>query len=181
MASLPEMQQRTITISSMGKTFGVTGWKVGWACASKALISAIGLVHQYNSFSVNTPTQRIAALALARLEQYLPEFRKLYQDKRDYFCRELAMLGWKPIFPQGTYFVFCPIHHLTKNSDIEFCLELIQQFHVATIPPSRFYLKSQEGKNYLRFCFAKKDQTLKMAIEQLKKVPGPRLPSFSKF
>lgn len=174
MASLPQMQERTITISSIGKTFGVTGWKIGWACAHPDIIAAIGSVHQYNTFSVNTPCQRAAALALARLDVYLPEFRKLYGDKRDLFCQELKTLGWRPIIPQGTYFVLCPIDHLTQKKDIDFCIELIEDYKIASIPPSGFYLKSNAGEKYLRFCFAKKDETLLAAIEKIKNYPIER-------
>lgn len=157
------MRERTIVTSSMGKTFGNTGWKIGWTMAPPALTNAIRMVHQFNTFSVNHPTQVAACELIKRLPEYLPEFRATYQRKRDYFYQGLVSLGYEPFKPEGTYFVMCPI----AGNDVGYCQELIETKGVAAIPPSAFYLKSKDGEGYLRFCFAKKDSTLEMALERL--------------
>jgi aspartate/methionine/tyrosine aminotransferase len=168
MATFPGMKDRTITISSTGKTFGVTGWKIGWAMAPPAITHAIRMVHQFNTFCVNHPLQIAIAESLQELDEYLVQFRRSYADKRDLFLKGLIELDYKPIKPSGTYFIMCPIENKTGKSDVDYCMELIKNKGVATIPPSSFYMKSSEGEKYLRFCFAKKDETLKAALEKLK-------------
>jgi N-succinyldiaminopimelate aminotransferase len=168
-ATLPQMQDRTITISSSGKTFGLTGWKIGWTCAPKTVSNAIRMVHQFTTFCVATPLQVAMAKALTEISHYLPSFQKEYLAKRDYFVQSLQSMGLKPYIPQGTYFVLLPIEELTKKDDINFCMELIENDKVAAIPPSAFYMSSNEGKRIIRFCFAKKQETLDAAIGNLKK------------
>lgn len=167
-ATLPEMYDRTITVSSAGKTFGLTGWKIGWICANEKISRACRLVHQYVTFSVSTPMQEAVAQGLTRLTEYLPEFVSTYQQKRDYFMAQLAELGFNFQSPKGTYFMMVPIHTKTQLKDVEFAFELIKERKVATVPPSAFYLKSTEGEGYLRFCFAKKQETLLLAAQNLK-------------
>ncbi|MBT7610836.1 MAG: aminotransferase class I/II-fold pyridoxal phosphate-dependent enzyme [Bacteriovoracaceae bacterium] len=168
MATFPKMKERTITISSTGKTFGVTGWKIGWTMASPEITYAIRMVHQFNTFCVNHPLQIAIAKSLQELDEYLILFKKSYTKKRDLFFSGLEELGYLPIKPQGTYFIMCPIANKTKLKDVDYCMELIKKKGVATIPPSSFYMLSNDGENYLRFCFAKKDETLKTALLKLK-------------
>lgn len=163
-STLPGMAQRTITISSAGKTFGLTGWKIGWVTASQELSHAIRMVHQFNTFSVCTPLQFAVAEALDKLDSYIPQFKKQYSELKNLFIDGLKDAGYSPISPAGTYFTLVP----TKEGldDISYCKELIEKIGVASIPLSPFYLKSEEGKNYIRFCFAKKEETLKAALER---------------
>lgn len=167
-ASLEGMQERTITISSAGKTFGLTGWKIGWCCAPDAITDRIRKAHQYITFSIATPFQLAMAEGLDALEDYLPEFRSLYQGKRDFFCEGLKSLGFEFNKPKGTYFIMLPIEGKTELDDVKFCEQLIVERKVAMIPPSAFYLKSSEGASFLRVCFAKKEATLKAALQNLK-------------
>ncbi|MFP5385311.1 MAG: pyridoxal phosphate-dependent aminotransferase [Bacteriovoracia bacterium] len=167
-ATLEGMFERTITISSAGKTFGVTGWKIGWICANEKVSKACRLVHQYVTFSVSTPIQEAVAEGLTKLPEYLPGFVELYKGKRDYFYSELKNLGFDFPIPKGTYFMMVPISHKTDLKDVDFALKLIKENQVATVPPSAFYLKSAEGEKFLRFCFAKKEETLKQAARNLK-------------
>ncbi len=169
-ATLNDMYERTITVSSAGKTFGVTGWKTGWICANKKVTNACRLIHQYVTFSVATPTQEALAEGLKRLDTYLPDFVSLYKGKRDFFYQGLKSLGFDFAIPRGTYFMMVPIGSKTKLKDVDFALELIKTYQVATVPPSAFYLKSTEGEKFLRFCFAKKEETLKGALENLKRL-----------
>lgn len=168
LASYPGMKERTITISSTGKTFGLTGWKIGWACASPEVSHAIRMVHQFNTFSVGHPLQLAMAKALEKIESYIPEFQKLYSDKRDLFLKGLRDAGYSPTSPEGTYFSICKIEEEGMN-DVDYCTKLIREKKVATIPPSAFYLNSNDGEKYVRFCFAKKDETLRAAISNLSK------------
>ncbi|OFZ17332.1 MAG: hypothetical protein A2X86_02440 [Bdellovibrionales bacterium GWA2_49_15] len=167
-ATISKALERTITISSAGKTFGVTGWKIGWTLARGQISHHIRMVHQFNTFSVCTPMQWGVNQALQRLDEYLPTFRSLYQEKRDFFCKGLTLANYSPIIPQGTYFTVAPIGHLTGLHDVGHCMELIERKKVAAIPPSVFYLKSREGQEYIRFCFAKKNETLEKALQNLK-------------
>ena len=167
-ATLEGMKERTITISSAGKTLGLTGWKIGWTCAPPEITDRIRKVHQYIAFSVATPLQLAVAQALDGLENYLPGFKETYQKKRDFFCDGLEEMGYKFARPAGTYFIMLPISQKTNLDDVAFCEKLIMEKKVATIPPSAFYLKSDEGKGFLRICFAKKEATLKAAMANLK-------------
>lgn len=167
-ATLEGMYERTITISSAGKTFGLTGWKIGWICANEKVSRACRLVHQYITFSVSTPMQEAVAEGLTKLGGYLPGFVSLYKGKRDLFYNEMKNLGFEFAIPKGTYFMMVPITKKTTLNDVDFALELIKNRKVATVPPSAFYMKSAEGETYLRFCFAKKEETLRQAIQNLK-------------
>lgn len=167
-ATIEDMFDRTITISSAGKTFGLTGWKIGWICANEQISYACRLIHQYITFSVSTPIQEAVADGLRQLKDYLPGFVELYKTKRDFFHHELANLGFDFKKPVGTYFMMVPIYKKTNLKDVDFALKLIKENKVATVPPSSFYLKSNEGEKYLRFCFAKKEETLVAAAKNLK-------------
>jgi aspartate/methionine/tyrosine aminotransferase len=167
-ATLDGMFERTITVSSAGKTFGLTGWKIGWICANQKVTNACRLVHQYVTFSVSTPMQEAVAEGLKQLPVYLPGFVSLYKQKRDWFYREMKELGFDFPIPKGTYFMMVPISKHTNLSDVDYAMKLITEKKVATVPPSAFYLKSAEGERYLRFCFAKKEETLEAAITNLK-------------
>jgi aspartate/methionine/tyrosine aminotransferase len=167
-ATLEGMKDRTITVSSAGKTFGLTGWKIGWICANQKVTHACRLVHQYVTFSVSTPIQEAVAEGLKQLPDYLPGFVSLYKQKRDWFYQEMKQLGFEFSIPSGTYFMMVPLSKHTNLKDVDFALKLITERKVATVPPSAFYLKSNEGENFLRFCFAKKEETLVSAIQNLK-------------
>ena len=169
-ATIDGMLERTITVSSAGKTFGLTGWKIGWICANQKVTNACRLVHQYVTFSVSTPMQEAVAEGLKQLPDYLSGFVSLYKEKRDWFYKEMKQLGFEFAIPKGTYFMMVPIYKHTDLKDIDYALKLIKENQVATVPPSAFYLKSTEGEKYLRFCFAKKEETLISAIANLKRL-----------
>lgn len=169
-ASFPGMKERTITISSTGKTFGLTGWKIGWAIATTELTQAIRKVKQFTTFCAPHPFQLAAAEGLRNLDSYLPNFQSQYENLKNLLVNGLNDLGFKVINPDGTYFCIVDLEGSTKKTDIEFCKELIVKYKVATIPPSAFYLKSDEGTRLLRFCFAKTEQTLQNALTNLSNV-----------
>jgi N-succinyldiaminopimelate aminotransferase len=166
-ATVSNLKERTVTISSTGKTFGVTGWKIGWACGPAHLIKAIHNVHQFTTFCVSHPFQAAMAEALLEMDDYLIEFKSSYKLKRKLLVSGLKEIGFNMIDPQGTYFALAIIPD--ELDDISFCKKLISEYKVATIPTSAFYLKSDEGKKLVRFCFAKKEATLMAALNNLKK------------
>jgi aspartate/methionine/tyrosine aminotransferase len=125
LATFNGMKERTLTISSAGKTFGFTGWKIGWVCAPENISDGIRKLHQYITFSVSTPMQEGVADALKELDSYIPEFRKEYQNKRDIFYKGITELGFELPKTQGTYFMMCPIHQKTNKTDVEYAKELI--------------------------------------------------------
>ncbi len=164
-ATFEALRERTITISSTGKTFGLTGWKVGWAAGPAELIKLIHNVHQFTSFCVAHPLQAAMAEALTKMDQYLVEFKADYEQKRNFLINGLKACGFKVIEPQGTYFVMVQLKD--GENDIDYCKKLIIEKKVATIPTSTFYLKSRDGDKMIRFCFAKTQQTLEAAIKNL--------------
>lgn len=170
LALFPGMFERTFTISSAGKTFGLTGWKTGWICAPQTLSDAVRLVHQYVTFSVATPLQEAVADGLKQLDTYLPVFQKTYKEKRDFFYQGLRNLGFEFAIPRGTYFMMVPIRNKTDLNDVDFAMKLVKEHKLAVVPPSAFYLKSKQGADYLRFCFAKKEETLKAALTNLERL-----------
>ena len=167
MATLPGMRERTITISSTGKTFGMTGWKIGFAIAEAVLTEAIRTVHQFATFAVNTPGQHAMACALSNLDAYLPEFRTLYQGKRDLLAEGLRESTLRIHSPEGTYFMMVSMPQESGMDDVACATRLVEQRGIAVIPPSVFYRNSEEGKTMLRLCFAKSDQTLREGIARL--------------
>lgn len=164
-AAFKDLFERTITISSTGKTFGLTGWKIGWACGPKEIIKAIHNVHQFTTFAVAHPLQVAMAEALNKMDDYLVEFKKSYISKRDFLVSGLKAAGFNVLNPRGTYFAMAILED--GQNDVEFCQKLILEKKVAVIPTSAFYIKSNEGTKMIRFCFAKRDETLQAALKQL--------------
>lgn len=159
-------RKRSIMISSTGKTFSMTGWKIGWAVANPSLTEGIRKVHQWTTFTINTPGQHAMAYAFTQLDKYLPLFKQEYQERRDFAFSELQKTLFKPHKPFGSYFLMVDIPDSEKN-DIEIAKELTINYKIATIPASPFYAKSNEGTKMLRICFAKTIETLKKGITNL--------------
>lgn len=161
------MRERTITISSTGKTFGLTGWKIGYTIAQEKITKAIQSIHQWTNFAVNTPGQHAMAFAFQHLNEYLPEFRNTYLKKRNLMLDELSKTKFKAFCPKGSYFMFAEIPN--NVNDIDCAMDLVENYKVATIPPSVFYVNSNEGKSLLRLCFAKQDDTIIEGIRNMGK------------
>jgi N-succinyldiaminopimelate aminotransferase len=170
MATLPGMRERTLTISSFGKTFSLTGWKIGWAAGPASLMAAVRSAHQFITFSTATPLQYAAAFALATGPEYYELLRTSYRAKRDYLVGELGRIGFGVRSPAATYYVCADFRPLGFIDDAEFCRFLIDEIGVAAIPPSVFYAKSGEGKSYARFAFCKRDDTLETAVARLRQL-----------
>ncbi|MFP4368170.1 MAG: pyridoxal phosphate-dependent aminotransferase [Candidatus Kapaibacterium sp.] len=168
-ASLPGMKERTVTISSSGKTFGMTGWKVGFAFAPENLTASIRAVHQWTNFAVNTPAQHAMAEAFSRIKDYLPGFRELYTKKRDLIYSLLRETKFTPHLPSGSYFIMAEVPG-EFSDDVDCSTRLVKEYGVAVIPPSAFYAESAEGKSMIRLCFAKDDETIKKGAEILGRI-----------
>lgn len=167
-----DMSDRVLTISSTGKTFGLTGWKVGWVIGDEKLIKQIHNVHQFTCFSVATPLQKAMDEALKKIDDYIPVFQAEYLSKKQQMIQGLTKAGFDLYLPKGTYFVIAKLDKNLQQNDIQFCSQLIIEKKVATIPVSAFYLKRDEfgaceGDQLIRFCFAKKEATIKSAIQNL--------------
>jgi methionine aminotransferase len=171
-SSYPGLAERAFVVSSFGKTFHVTGWKVGTVAAPSALTTEFRKVHQFNVFTVNTPIQHALARYLADPGPYL-ELPNFYQRKRDLFRDGLTQTKFRLLPGEGTYFQCVDISELSvpeKNlGESEFCKWLAKEIGVAAIPMSAFYGDGFD-QNVIRFCFAKQDKTLNTAIERLAKL-----------
>jgi len=172
MASLPGMRERTIAISSFGKTFSLTGWKIGWAAAPPELTAAVRAAHQFITFATATPLQHGAAAALADAgPDYYDGLLADYRARRDYLVRELSRIGFAVRPPAGAYFAAADFRAFDdRGDDRAFARRLIEEVGVATIPPSVFYSEPNRPRPWVRFAFCKKMETLEKAIERLSKL-----------
>ncbi len=167
-AKYPELASRSIICSSFGKTFHVTGWKVGYCVAPKALMSEFRKVHQFNVFSANHPTQEALANYLKNPAHYL-NLAQFYQGKRDYFLDAIRSSRFKMIPSSGTYFQVLDYSNISNESDTEFVERLIKEYKLASIPMSAFSLNGYTTRQ-LRFCFAKTNEVLDQAAEILNRI-----------
>ncbi|MBL1218795.1 MAG: aminotransferase class I/II-fold pyridoxal phosphate-dependent enzyme [Planctomycetes bacterium] len=167
MATLPGMADRTITLSSLGKSFSLTGWKIGWVIASPDVIQGVRAAHQFLTFAVATPLQHGAVAALTAPETYYEEFVSQYRGKRDFLCEALEAIGFSVARPAGTYFILADHTPFGFDDDVAFCRHLVEEIGVAAIPPSAFYEHKEHGRSLVRFAFCKTDETLQHAVERL--------------
>ena len=167
-ASIPTLAARAFVVSSFGKTYHVTGWKVGYVAAPAALTAEFRKVHQFNVFTVNTPVQHALARHMADPAPYL-ELPAFYQRKRDLFRDGLAQTRLKPLQTQGSYFQLVDYSAVSTLSESEFCQWLTREIGVAAIPLAAFYEGGFE-QGLARLCFAKRDPTLLQALERLRKL-----------
>jgi N-succinyldiaminopimelate aminotransferase len=172
LATLPGMRERTLTISSGGKTFSFTGWKIGWAIGPEPLQRALRSVHQFAVFSTNTPFQHAIAHGLELSDAYYQELATEYLERRDYLVESLNQAGLQPSTPEGSYFVLCDVDRFDRGSAFDFCRYLIEEVGVAAIPLESFYLTSEEGGRLVRFCFCKRISTLRAAAQRLHAIAG---------
>ena len=167
-ARFPGLAARAFIVSSFGKTYHVTGWKVGFVAAPAVLSAEFRKVHQFNVFTVNTPVQYGLANYMKDAQPYLslPAF---YQRKRDFFKAGLLSTKFKILPSTGSYFQCVDISNVSDMSEADFCKWLTTEIGVAAIPLSAFYGNGFDQR-IVRFCFAKKDDTLILALDKLKKL-----------
>ncbi|MBF9233257.1 aminotransferase [Microvirga alba] len=166
---LPGMRDRSVKIGSAGKIFSLTGWKVGFVCAAPHLMKVLAKAHQFLTFTTAPNLQTAVAYGLGKDDGYFETMRRDFTRSRDRFTAGLKTLGFDVIPSQGTYFLNIDIAPLGETDDVAFCRRLVTDFGVAAIPVSAFYAEGAV-KNVVRFCFAKKDETLDAGLERLAKV-----------
>jgi aspartate/methionine/tyrosine aminotransferase len=170
LAMIDGMWDRTVTLSSLGKTFSFTGWKVGWAIAPPPLTAGVRAAHQFITFATATPLQFGAAAALRAPDSYFDEFRDAYRRRRDVLVNGLAELGFGVAPPDGTYFVLADHTPFGFEDDRAFCRHLIEAVGVAAIPPSAFYHDPADGRTLVRFAFCKNVEVLEEALDRMSKL-----------
>ena len=174
LALKPGMAERTLTVSSGGKTFSFTGWKVGWVSGPRALVSAVRTAKQFLTFVNAAPFQPAIAVGLRLGDQYFSNFASDLRAKRDLLCDALGEIGFDVHRPQGTYFATADIRQLGFEDGIKFCLDLPRSAGVVAVPSGVFYQRAEPGQeqpgvSHIRFCFAKSDDMLTRSAERLKK------------
>ena len=167
LATLPGMRERTVTISSAGKTFSFTGWKIGWTCAAPPLATAVRAAHQFVTYAVATPFQHAMAAALQAPDDYYRELCDGYRARRDRLCEGLTDLGFLVQPPAGTYFANADIRPLGFEDDVEFCRMIPERVGVAAVPLSAFLLEGG-ARHMVRFAFPKDEATLDEAVRRLR-------------
>jgi aminotransferase len=170
MAQIGRMRERTVIVNSLSKTYSVTGWRVGYVIAPPDITSAIRKVHDFLTVGAANPLQHAGAYALGLPENYYAELQNEYQRKRDYIIPVLQNAGLKCASPQGAYYVMTDVADFDFADDVEFTKFLIREIGVAVVPGSSFFHDKSLGKNLVRFCFCKKDETLQAAAEKLEKL-----------
>ncbi|MEU9128060.1 pyridoxal phosphate-dependent aminotransferase [Kitasatospora sp. NPDC048540] len=169
-AALPGMRERTVTISSAGKTFSFTGWKVGWVTAVPALVSAVRTAKQYLTYVSAGPFQYAVAEALRLPDAYFDSFRADLRRKRDLLCDGLSAAGFTVFRPEGTYFITTDITPLGEKDGLEFCRALPGRCGVVAIPNVVFYDDTEAGRSLVRFTFCKRDDVLEEAVARLSRL-----------
>jgi len=169
LATIPGMENRTITINSISKTYSVTGWRVGWAIAEENITAPIRKVHDFLTVGAPTPFQHAAVVALSFDEEYYNNLQKHYTKARKLLYDILDETGFKPYLPKGSYYIITEVDDLMNkmkiDDDFSFSRKLIEKTRVATVPGSSFYSNPEKGRTQVRFCFCKKWETL-FAVEK---------------
>ncbi|MFD7384513.1 pyridoxal phosphate-dependent aminotransferase [Streptomyces anulatus] len=166
-AALPGMRGRTVSISSSGKTFSYTGWKIGWVTGDAPLVAAVRAAKQYLTFVSGGPFQYAIAEALALPDAFFTDFREGMRRKRDLLAKGLRAAGFRVYEPEGTYFITTDISPFGDEDAGAFCRALPERCGVAAVPNSVFYDDPEAGRSQVRFTFCKKDEVLEEAVERL--------------
>ena len=161
----PDLLERSFVCFSFGKVYHCTGWKLGYCVASPALMNEFRKIHQFNCFSCHTPSQVALAKFLSNKDSYIT-LAAAMQEKRDYFQQLMANTKFSPLASYGSYFQCYTYQHISEETDKDFAMRITKQFGVAFIPLSAFY-QSGKDNQVVRFCFAKKEETLARAVEKL--------------
>ena len=156
-----------MTLSSFGKTFSLTGWKLGWVFGPPDLSDAVRSAHQFITFASATPLQHAAASALEAGPEYYDALVTSYRERRDLLTEGLAAVGFDVFVPEGTYFVIADHRRFGFEDDVAFVRHCIERTGVAAIPPSAFYHRKEDGADLVRFAFCKDLATLEQAVDRL--------------
>jgi len=167
LATYEGMWERTVTLSSVGKTFSLTGWKVGWGIAPSGLTAGLRSAHQFLTFTTPTPVQHGTVAAMGAPDDFYKDLRSGYLEKRDLLADGLETVGFEVHRPQGTYFMMAGFEAFGFDNDRSFCRHLVETARVVAIPPSSFYHSPQDGSSLVRFAFCKDEAILSAAIDRL--------------
>jgi aspartate/methionine/tyrosine aminotransferase len=170
LANYPGMEDRTVTLSSVGKTYSLTGWKVGWAIAPPALTRGIRSAHQFMTFTTPTPVQHGTVAALAAPQSFYQDLRTSYLGLRDLLAAGLTEVGFDVHLPEGTYFMMAGYGAFSDLDDRAFARHLVEVAGVAVIPPSVFYDNPERGQGMVRFAFCKSRDALEAAVDRLSRL-----------
>jgi aminotransferase len=170
-ATLPGMRDRTVTISSLSKTFSITGWRIGYAIASEGRTSAIRKVHDFLTVGAPAPLQEAAAVGYSFGDDYYAKLAADYQARRDYLGAALREAGFRFSNPAGAYYFLADFTDLSSKDDVTFAKWMTKEIGVATVPGSSFFRPgAEQGKRYIRFAFCKKHDTLEKAVERISRL-----------
>jgi aspartate/methionine/tyrosine aminotransferase len=167
-ATIDGMQDRTVTISALSKTYAVTGWRVGWAVAHATLMAGIRNVHDFLTVAAAAPLQHAGIAALKMPQTYYDRMRMDYAKRRDTMLAILGEVGFEARPPEGAYYVMADIGHLGFEDDTKAALHLVEHVGIATVPGSSFFANAADGRRLLRFAFPKKLETLEAAGDRLR-------------
>ena len=168
LAALEGMRERSVTISGMSKTYGVTGWRVGTMIAAPKLTHAFRQIHDFVSIGAAAPLQEAGAVAYRLPRDYYARLSADYQARRDRLCNALLQIGFDLHTVEGAYYVMADISAFGATDDVAFASHLVRNVGVATVPGSSFFQDKSMGRSYIRFCFCKRDETLDAAITRLR-------------
>ncbi len=172
LAAYEGMWDRTMTLSSLGKTFSLTGWKLGWSIAPASLTAGVRAAHQFLTFTTPTPVQHGAIAAMGAPHTFYEDLRSGYLKKRDLLADGLDSIGFEVHRPQGTYFMMAGFERFGFGDDRAFCRHLAEKTRVVAIPPSVFYHHPEDGSKLVRFAFCKDEAILSEAIDRLGALTG---------
>ena len=164
------MEDRTVTINALSKTYSVTGWRVGWTIASPTLIDGIRKVHDFLTVGAAAPLQEAGVVAMALPDSYYQRTAAEYLERRDLMVGILEGIGLKSSRTLGAYYIMTEVGHLGFHDDVEAAVHLVKDIGVATVPGSSFYSRPELGRTKLRFSFCKKLETLRAAGERLSRL-----------
>lgn len=168
MCQLPGMRERTVTINSISKTYSLTGWRIGFVVAHEKLSDPIRKVHDFLTVGAAAPLQEAAVVGLLLPEEYYRQLALNYQHRRDFLHDALEAAGLESLRPEGAYYIMSDISRLGYADDVEFVRYLNEKVGVAAVPGSSFFADPLRGRRFVRFCFCKREETLKLAAERLR-------------
>jgi N-succinyldiaminopimelate aminotransferase len=171
-ARFPGMRERTVSVSSAGKTFSFTGWKIGWVKAAPELVAAVKTAKQFLTFVSGGPFQYAVAEALALPDEYYTRLRDDLMAQRDLLTSGLSKIGFEVFPSQGTYFVTADIRGLGEQDGVEFCRRLPERAGVVAIPSAVFYDHPEAARSHVRFAFCKRPEVLTEALARLSRLAG---------
>jgi aminotransferase len=168
--TVPGMRHRTLLVNSMSKTYAVTGWRVGWVLASPDLTESVRKVHDFLTVGAAAPLQAAGVTALSLPDSYYTEMAAHYLERRDRMVAMLERAGFRCSVPRGAYYVMADISAFGRGNDVEFVRYLVEDVGIAAVPGSSFFEHPEHGANWVRFCFPKKEETLREAEQRLAKL-----------